>query len=216
MRHLLTIITMLIPVTGIQAYCCQGGHHSWCGSRPVVAYAAPVVYVVPYWAPVIYADPVWINPAVVPATRAAVRENTIPPRKAPAAAEKSPPRIVNPRIPDDEIEPKKVLPAPKLVAPKKVDVPKAKENEKSVSVDEFLIPAERKRSETPGEVKVGIFNHSEREMELVINGETVKLPADQYVTLRMPRTFTWAVKGKEPKEVRVPADSDGLEIVFRR
>lgn len=114
----------------------------------------------------------------------------------------------------EDVEPKKVLPAPKKIVPKKID--EAKPVEKAVSVDEFLIPAEKKRSEPPTEVKIGIFNHSDRDMDLVINGEAVRLPAAQYVTLRMPRTFTWAIKGKPEKEVKVPADSDGLEIVFRR
>ena len=211
MRHLLTIIMVLAPVTCIQAHCCKGHYHSTCYA-PAYVYSPPVVYVVPYWAPSVYVDPSWVSPAVVPAPRAGLRENTTPPSVP--NTDKAPPKIANPRLPMDDIEPKKILPAPKLVAPKKADEPKPVE--KTVSIDEFLIPAERKRSEPLAEVKVGIFNHSDREMELVINGESVKLPADQYVTLRMPRTFTWAVKGKPEKEVKVPADADGLEIVFRR
>ncbi|WP_020468938.1 hypothetical protein [Zavarzinella formosa] len=211
MRHTLAILLLLFSFTGAQAHCCFGGYHrSYCGP----ACYSPPVYAMPYWSSPIYYQPVWVNPVVMPVTQVPVYGITNPPRTKPA--EGANPKIANPRIPVDNTEPKKILPAPKAVPPAKIDQPKTKEKEKSVSIDQFLIPAEKIRAEAPAEVKVGIFNHSDREMELEINGESVKLPADQYVTLRMPRTFTWAVKGQTAKEVKVPADADGLEIVFRK
>lgn len=148
------------------------------------------------------------------------------PTPKPKADDSSLPRIRPPQLPTEDVTPRKSptippsTPTPTPPAPEKKETPKAKEadktKEKNVSVDQFLIPAERVRSEAPSEVKVGFFNHSDREMEIEINGETLKLPADQYVTVRLPRTFNWSVKGQVSKEVKVPADSDGLEIVFRR
>jgi hypothetical protein len=65
-------------------------------------------------------------------------------------------------------------------------------------------------------VKVGFFNHSDREITLEVNGEQLKLPSEQYVTLRLKRTFTWGEKGKKATDVAVPPDADGIEIVFRK
>lgn len=182
---------MRLPLAILGSVTLAAGAHAnpcWCG---------PAYYVVPYWVAPVPGGP-----------KAVIRENTEPPLARPAD---DIPRIANPRLPTEDVAPRKVLPIPKSV-PK--EEPRAKE--KAVSVDQFLIPAERARAEAPAEVKVGIFNHSDRELDLEINGEAVKLPADQYVTLKMPRTFTWAVKGQPAKSVTVPADSDGLEIVFRR
>jgi hypothetical protein len=51
---------------------------------------------------------------------------------------------------------------------------------------------------------------------LTVHGEDVRLPGGQYVTLRLPRAFAWAEKGKKAAAVTVPADADGVEIVFRK
>ena len=65
-------------------------------------------------------------------------------------------------------------------------------------------------------MKVGFFNHSDREIVLDVNGESVRLPSGQHVTLRLPRKFKWAEKGQKGTDVAVPADADGIEIVFRK
>jgi hypothetical protein len=84
------------------------------------------------------------------------------------------------------------------------------------AVEQFLIPADTKRAEPRAEVKVGFFNHSDRSIELQVNGESVQLPSEQYVNLRLTRTFTWSEKGQKGNDVVVPPDADGVEIVFRR
>jgi hypothetical protein len=84
------------------------------------------------------------------------------------------------------------------------------------AVEQFLIPADTKRAEPRAEVKVGFFNHSDRSIELTVNGESVQLPSEQYVTLRLTRTFTWSEKGQKGNDVVIPPDADGIEIVFRR
>jgi hypothetical protein len=83
-------------------------------------------------------------------------------------------------------------------------------------VEQYFVPADTGRGEAKPEVKVGFFNHSDREIQLEVNGEAVRLPKEQYVTLRLPRTFKWAEKGQKGTEVVVPPNADGLEIVFRK
>jgi hypothetical protein len=84
------------------------------------------------------------------------------------------------------------------------------------AVEQYFVPADTGRGEPKPEVKVGFFNHSDRELQLEVNGEAVRLPKEQYVSLRLPRTFKWAEKGQKGTEVVVPPNADGLEIVFRR
>src|SRR5262249_24630670 len=123
--------------------------------------------------------------------------------------EKEPPRIPKVRLlPDDPDEP---------VVPAKKPAPKKEPRADSIKTfDQYLIPAEGNKVERPAEVKVGFFNHSDREIVLEVNGETLKLPSEQYDTLRLKRTFNWAEKGQKATDVAVPPDADGLEIVFRR
>jgi hypothetical protein len=91
------------------------------------------------------------------------------------------------------------------------DVPKVN------MVEEFLIEGKKDlKSEPNREVKIGFFNHSDKEITLDVNGEAVKLPSEQYVTLRLPRSFSWSVKGEKSRAVNVPNDAEGLEIVFRK
>jgi len=115
-------------------------------------------------------------------------------------------------LPGDATEPDPGLP--------KKDKPDASKKNPTAdagkAVEQFLVPAVVKRAEPRAEVQVGFFNHSERTIELQVNGEAVQVPSEQYVTLRLPRTFTWAEKGQKGADVVVPPDSDGVEIVFRK
>jgi hypothetical protein len=111
-------------------------------------------------------------------------------------------------LPDDPDEPD--VPA-KKPAPKKESRAAG-----GKTFEQYLIPSEGSKSERPAEVKIGFFNHSDRDIVLEVNGETLKLPSEQYVTLRLKRTFTWGEKGQKGTEVAVPPDADGMEIVFRK
>jgi hypothetical protein len=82
--------------------------------------------------------------------------------------------------------------------------------------DQYLIPSEGAKPERPAEVKIGFFNHTDRDIVLEVNGETVNLPTEQYVTLRLKRTFSWGEKGQKASDMAVPPDADGMEIVFRK
>jgi hypothetical protein len=114
-----------------------------------------------------------------------------------------------PRIPKVTLPP---LPGdPPSVPPKRE--PAA---DRGKAVEQFFIPADPKRAEPRAEVKVGFFNHSDRAIVLQVNGEAVRLPSEEYVTLRLPRKFSWAEKGDTETDVAVPPEADGIEIVIRK
>ncbi len=71
------------------------------------------------------------------------------------------------------------------------------------------IPKDRK------EVKVGFFNHSDRELWLEVNGESVGIPARNYVLTKVPPKFTWRYKNGSPNEVTIPNTSEGMDLIFR-
>jgi hypothetical protein len=119
------------------------------------------------------------------------------------------PRIPKPKLPFPDVPDESDV--AKKAPPKSEPIPTA-----AKTVEQYIIPAEGNKAERPAEVKVGFFNHSEREITLEINGEMVKLPSEQYVTLRLKRTFAWSEKGQKATEVVVPPDADGMEIVFRK
>lgn len=176
--------------------------HAQCGCYP---YPPTVIYVPAYpW----YPPNVWGAPAPKPfpayVPKATVKEDQPTP---PKAKTNEPPTIPKTKILIDPEE--KVLPKPKPADPK--ELPKA-----SKKVEEFLIAGKDTPATPSKEVKIGFFNHSPQEILLEVNGESVKLPSEQYVTLRLPRSFTWSVKGEKGREVNVPNDAEGLEIVFRK
>jgi hypothetical protein len=163
-------------------------------------------------------------PPFVPKKGAGVREEEPVPAKTEKSKDgkkpkenesKDAPRIpkVKLPLPDDPDDPDKPAKKP---AEKKESAKKEPLADSANAVDQFLIPSEDTKVERPAEVKVGFFNHSDRDLELEVNGEPLKLPSEQYVTLRLKRTFTWAEKGKKGTEVAVPPDADGIEIVFRK
>ena len=200
---------------------------------------APAAAQCPPWYPP-YPYPV-VVPAypMSPAIWGAPAPRPLPPALPPLP--KRPPRIVEedePAVPPTPAEkkngarddapriPKVTLPLPgdrvdkplPKEAPKK-DAPKAdgprKDAPPGKTVEQFVIPSDNK-AEPRAEVKVGFFNHTDRDITLVVNGESVKLPSTEYVTLRLPRTFTWAERGARGTDVVVPPDAEGLEIVFRK
>ena len=52
----------------------------------------------------------------------------------------------------------------------------------------------------PGALRsVGIFNRTDRDVTLTVEGETVTLPAKSYVTAAVPRKFAWKLGAGEPQ-----------------
>lgn len=183
------------------------------------------------WTPAIWGAPAPqplppAPPPFVPKAVPSIREEDEPaPAKPPGKSkngtkgrseekDKDTPRIPKTRvpIPGDPLD--KSLPdvhksdAPKSDSPKK-DVPTTK------AVEQYVIPTEG-RGEPLAQVKVGFFNHSDRDLVLDVNGDPLRLPKEQYVTVRLPRTFKWTERGGKATDVVVPPDADGIEIVFRR
>ncbi len=78
----------------------------------------------------------------------------------------------------------------------------------------MIAVAEATESAAPGKRKVGVFNYTEREWELVINGEKVKLPRRHYLNAEVPATFAWRIGTGESKTVTIPAGQAGVELVL--
>jgi|SRR5262245_18128755 len=184
----------------------------------------PPIYVPAYpLTPAIWGAPAPqpLPPAPPPKPRpaAGVREEEEP-VKPPKAPDKS--KEAEPKDKDSPRIPKLKLPLPgdpveaDLPSPRPAGTTKEPAADGGKAVEQFLIPADAKRAEPRAEVKVGFFNHSDRAIELTVNGEAVQLPSEQYVTLRLTRTFTWSEKGQKGNDVVIPPDADGIEIVFRR
>jgi len=115
---------------------------------------------------------------------------------------------------------------PSLTLPPDVPVaPAAKTDSKShsspltgmgaagLTVDIFPVAPTEKKIE--GYRAVTFFNHTSREVNLSIEGRTVKLPAKCYVETKLTQTFQWAYGDRQPGSERIPADAAGLDIVFR-
>jgi hypothetical protein len=169
----------------------------------------------------------------VPKGAAVREEDDLPPPK-PADRPRNGPKAKTPEVKDDDTPRIPKFKAPLPSGPVETDPPAVKPpDEKKGSprtdgqetkepagdgrqaVEQYFIPADGGR-EPKAEIKVGFFNHSDREIQLDVNGEAVRLPTEQYVTLRLPRTFKWAEKGQKGTDVVVPPTADGIEIVFRK
>lgn len=63
--------------------------------------------------------------------------------------------------------------------------------------------------------RIGFFNHTDRDIDLVIEGRAVTLPRKTYIHAEVPPTFTWQHSGNPAKPTTVPADSPGLDVLFK-
>lgn len=175
-------------------------------------YCPPPVYP---WAPNVWGGP---PPAYVPApppkspVRPAAQNEDIPAKTNKESVPE--PRTVGEDLPKIK---RPELPIPGEKAPKLLPTPKEEKSEVDAkSVEQFLVPGDSARTASATEVKVGFFNHTTRDLVLVVNNEEIKLPAAQYVTVRLPRAFQWMEKGGKAADVKVPVDAEGIEIVFRK
>ncbi len=62
---------------------------------------------------------------------------------------------------------------------------------------------------------VGFFNHTISDINLTIEGRTVKLPAKMYLEAKLAQTFTWGYGDRPAASERVPDGAAGLDVVFR-
>ncbi|MCE9565169.1 MAG: hypothetical protein K8U57_24315 [Planctomycetes bacterium] len=62
---------------------------------------------------------------------------------------------------------------------------------------------------------VGFYNHTERDMNLTIEGRVVKLPAKMYLHAKLAPTFTWSHGENPVVRESVPTGASGVDVVFR-
>jgi hypothetical protein len=62
---------------------------------------------------------------------------------------------------------------------------------------------------------VGFYNHTDRDLNLVIEGRSVKLPAKSYLNAQLGPTFTWGHANGTATRETVPPGASGLDVVFR-
>lgn len=63
--------------------------------------------------------------------------------------------------------------------------------------------------------KVGFFNHTDRDIDLVIEGRAVKLPGKTYLHAQLPPTFQWKQADRKAETATVPDGAAGLDVLFR-
>jgi hypothetical protein len=78
-----------------------------------------------------------------------------------------------------------------------------------------VFTAEASGAPTTATRKVGFFNHTGTDLELVIEGKAVKLPKKTYLHAEVPPTFTWKHGTGSPESATVPPGAAGLDVVFR-
>ena len=62
---------------------------------------------------------------------------------------------------------------------------------------------------------VGFFNHTDDDLSLTVQGDTITLPKRHFVKATVPAEFRWHIGDSSNRTVNVPAASPGLEIVLR-
>ena len=63
--------------------------------------------------------------------------------------------------------------------------------------------------------KIGFFNHTNRDLDLVIEGKAVKLPKKSYLHAELPANFTWKHSDGAAEIATVPTDAVGLDVLFK-
>lgn len=66
-----------------------------------------------------------------------------------------------------------------------------------------------------GTRKVGFFNHTEKDIQLVIEGRAVTLPRKTYIHAEVPQAFQWRYDGHPTQTAQVPDGAAGLDLLFR-
>ena len=78
-----------------------------------------------------------------------------------------------------------------------------------------VFPAAGSGAGKAGTRKVGFFNHTRRDLDLVIDGKAVTLPGKTYIHAEVPPAFTWKYGDNAAESATVPAGAAGLDVVFR-
>ncbi len=145
-----------------------------------------------------------------------------PDPKAPAHDRSSTTAVPVPAPPPDTLTPKVPDSLPPLTVPPDTPVAplkpvEARSSPLSGAVRELKVnvfPASGAAT-ADGSRKVGFYNHTNRDIALVIEGRSVTLPAMTYVHAQLPATFTWKCANKPAAQTTVPADATGLDVLIR-
>src|SRR5262249_28242848 len=63
--------------------------------------------------------------------------------------------------------------------------------------------------------KVGFYNYTDRDIELVIEGRAVTLPKMTYIHAEVSPTFRWKYADQAMRAENVPDGAAGLDVLFR-
>ncbi len=100
---------------------------------------------------------------------------------------------------------------------------KAESKEKSIGLEsgetksfQQLWIARREGASASDSIQLGLYNHSDREILLDVDGKPLKLPSLHYWLVKKPRSFTWREKDGDLHKVSVPMEVDGVELIFKK
>ena len=80
-----------------------------------------------------------------------------------------------------------------------------------------VIPVDGPAPATPSAKRsVGFFNHTDRDLQLTVEGQTITLPKRHSVTADVPAKFTWTLEGNLEQNTEIPLAAPGVEVVIRR
>lgn len=64
--------------------------------------------------------------------------------------------------------------------------------------------------------KVGFFNHTDRDLQLTVEGRTITLPKRHYIAAEVPTTFDWKLDNGSKQHTEIPMAAPGVEVVIRK
>ena len=181
-------------------------------------------------------NPLTIPDPMVPKS-APMNPLTIPDPMVPKSPTTGLPPIVVPDIAKPMAAPADNLPGIPLPEPRKAtkndkdDLPPLVLPPEGTGTSSGVIPTTSKSSPLSGAIKtqvfaaagtatgtlrkVGFFNHTGRDLDLVIEGKAVKLPKKSYLNAELPVKFTWKADGNEAHATTVPDGAAGVDVLFK-
>lgn len=147
---------------------------------------------------------------------------TLPPEKkkdeTPEAGLTPIPKLNPPLAVPETAVPKIDLPAPKKDEPKlpEIQLPPITSESKYTPREQFnvrVIPLEGQA--TAKNRTVSFYNYTDRELPLIVNGQSKSLPAKSSLALALPDSFAWSIGGKAELS-DIPQGAAGLSIVIQK
>ncbi len=134
---------------------------------------------------------------------------------APAVPTPAPPPDATPKRPAESIPPL-VLPLDGLGGPSGVVPPTtSRSSPLTVAGRVQVFPVATAGAVGGATRRVGFFNHTDLDIQLTIEGRTVTLPAKSFLHAQLAPTFRWSEAGGPARTTTVPADSPGVDVLFR-